>query len=86
MPGTKAKKSTPTKARVTFPDNSPSNATPASNTLSNTKTTPSTSAIDTAEDHRLTDTNNKTFSQKRGDFDRKGRHLERGARSRHSQR
>ena len=64
MPRTKATTSTPTKARVTFSDNSPSNTTQATNTSSNTETTPSTSDIDTAEDLRPTDTINRIFSKK----------------------
>ena len=59
MPRTRINKSTPTNARVTFWDNSPS--TPAPKTSSNTETTPSTSVADTAEDIRFTDTLNKFF-------------------------
>ena len=55
-------KSTPTKARVTFSDNSPT--TPATNTSSDTETTPSGSVVDAAEDLRCTDTLNKVFSKK----------------------
>ena len=64
MPRTRAEKSTPTRARVTFSDNSLSNTTPATNTLSNTETTSSTSAVDTAEGMRFTDTFNRIFSKK----------------------
>ena len=62
MPRTRTNNSNPSKARVTFSDNSPS--TPATNTSSNTETTPSTSFADTAEDIRFTDTLNKVFSKK----------------------
>ena len=63
MPKTKAtrSKSTPTKARVTFSDKTPS--TPATNTSSNTET-PSGSLIDAAEDICFTETLNKIFSKK----------------------
>ena len=63
MPKTKAtvSKSSPTKARVTFSDSTPS--TPATNTSSNTET-PSGSLIDAAEDISLTETLNKIFSKK----------------------
>ena len=64
MPRTKATKATPTKARVNFSENSPSNTTSATNTSSNTETTPATSAIDTAEDLRLTEMINRIFSKK----------------------
>ena len=64
MPRTRAAKSTPTKTRVSFSDNSPSNTTPATITSSNAETPPSTSAIDTAEDLRLTDTINRIFTKK----------------------
>ena len=64
MPQTSAAKSTPTNARVTFSDNSPSNTTPATHTSLNTEKTPSTSAMDTAEDLMLTDTINQIFSKK----------------------
>ena len=63
MPRTRAAKSTPTKALVTFSDNYPSN-TSATNTSSKTETTPSTSSISTAEDLRLTDTINRIFSNR----------------------
>ena len=46
------------------PDDSPSNTTPATNTPSNTMTTPSNTAIDTAEALRLTATINGIFSNK----------------------
>ena len=62
MPRAKTNKSTPTKARVIFSDNSPS--TPATNTSSNTEKTPSGSAADAVEDLRFTDTQNKIFSKK----------------------
>ena len=63
MPKTKAtrSKSTPTKARVTFSDTTPS--TPATNTSPNTDT-PSRSLIDAAEDICFTETLNKIFSKK----------------------
>ena len=61
MPRAKTNKSTPTKARVTFSDNSP--FTPATNTSSDTQTTPSGSVDDAAEDLRFTDTLNKVFSK-----------------------
>ena len=64
MPRIRAEKTTPTKARVIFSDNSPSNTTPATNRLSNTETTPYTSAVVTVEDMRYTDTLNKIFSKK----------------------
>ena len=64
MPRDKSKKSKPTKARVTFSDNSPSNSTPGPNNSSKTEITPSTSAVDTAEDLRLTDTINRILSKK----------------------
>ena len=64
MTRTRAEKSTPTRARVTFSDNSLSNTTPATNTYSNTKTTSSVSAFDTSEDMRFTDTLNRIFSKK----------------------
>ena len=64
MPRTRAEKSTPTKARVSFSDNSSSNTTPATKTSSNTETTPSTSAVDTADDMIFRDTLNKIFSKK----------------------
>ena len=56
-------KSTPTKAQVTFLDNSPTNTTPAPNNTSHAKTTPSTSSVDTADDQRLTETMNGFFSK-----------------------
>ena len=59
---TKANKSTPTKARVTFSDTTPS--TPAANTSSDTETTPPGSIIDAADDIRFTETLNKFFSKK----------------------
>ena len=59
MPRTRAAKFTPTKARVTFSDNSPFNTTPTTNTSLNTERTPSTSAMDTAEELKLTDTINQ---------------------------
>ena len=63
MPKTKATKpkSTPTKARVTFSDTTPS--TPTTNTSSNTKT-PIGSSIDAVEDVCFTETLNKIFSKK----------------------
>ena len=63
MPKTKAtkSKSTPTKARVTFSDTTPS--TPGTNTSSNTET-PSGSLIDAADDICYTETFNKVFSKK----------------------
>ena len=64
MPQTRADKSSPTKARVNFSDNSPSNTTPATNTSSNKETTSSTSAVDTAEDLRFRDTHHRIFSKK----------------------
>ena len=62
MPKTKASrsKSTPTKARVTFSDTTPS--TPTTNTSSNTET-PSGSLIDLADDIRFTKHKNKIFSK-----------------------
>ena len=62
MPKTKAIKSNPTKARVTFSDTTPS--TPPINTSSNTETTPSGSLIDAADDIYFTETLNKIFSKK----------------------
>ena len=59
MPWNRAAKSTPTKARVTFSDNSRFNTTPATNTSLNTERTPSTSAMDTTEELRRTDTINQ---------------------------
>ena len=64
MPQTRATKSRPTEARVTFADNSPSNTTPATNNSSNIETTLSRSAMDTAEDLRHTDTVNQIVSKK----------------------
>ena len=63
MPKTKAtrSKSSPTKARVTFSDTTPS--TPATNTSSNTET-PSGSLMDAAEDICFKETLNKIFSKK----------------------
>ena len=58
MPRAKTNKSTPTKARVIFSDNSPSTTT--TNNSSNTETTPS-SNVDAAEDLRFTDTQNKVL-------------------------
>ena len=60
MPRTRAEKSTPTKARVTFAVNSPSITTPATNT----EMIPSTSVAYTAEDIRFTDINIKIFTKK----------------------
>ena len=51
----KFSKAIPTKARVTFSENWPTNTTPGINNCSNTETTPSTTAVDTADDYRLTD-------------------------------
>ena len=64
MPRGTSSKSTLTKARVIFPDNSPSKTTPGTNNSSNTVTTPSTSNMETAEDIRLTVTINRIFSKK----------------------
>ena len=63
MPKTKAtrSKSTPTKARVTFSDTTPS--TPGTHTSSNTET-PSGSLIGEADDIYVTETQNKIFSKK----------------------
>ena len=61
-PKTKANKSTPTKARVTFSDTTPS--TPATNTSSNTETTRSGRLIVAADDICFTETLNKIFSKK----------------------
>ena len=62
MPKTKAtrSKSTPTEARVTFSDTTPS--TPAKNTASNTETQLG-SLIDVADDICFTETLNKIFSE-----------------------
>ena len=54
-------KSTPTKARVTFSDNTPS--TPGTNTSSNTET-PTGSMIEETDDILFTETLNKVFSRK----------------------
>ena len=54
-------KSTPTKARVTFSDTTPS--TPGTHTSSNTET-PSGSLIEEADDIYFTETLNKIFSRK----------------------
>ena len=63
VPKTKAtrSKSTPTKARVTFSDTTPS--TPGTHTSSNTET-PSGSLIEEADDIYFTETLNKIFSRK----------------------
>ena len=63
MPKTKAtrSKSTPTKARVTFSDTTPS--APTTNTSSNTET-PSDSLIDATEDICFTETSIKIFNKK----------------------
>ena len=63
MPKTKAtrSKSTPTKARVTFSDTTPS--TPVTHTSSNTET-PSGSLIEEADDIYFTEILNKIFSRK----------------------
>ena len=63
MPKTKAtrSKSTPTKARVTLSDTTPS--TPGTHTSSNTET-PSGSLIEQADDIYFTETLNKIFSRK----------------------
>ena len=58
MPRTRTAKSTPTKARVSFSDNS------TTNTSSKAKMTTSTSAVDAAEDMRLIDTLNRILSKK----------------------
>ena len=64
MPCGKSTKSTPTKARVNFSYNSPTNTTPgANNNSSSTETTPSTSARDTADDLRLSETINRVFTK-----------------------
>ena len=62
MPRSKTNKATPTRARDTFSDITPS--TPVTNTSSNTKTTPSGSLLDAAEVLRFTDTLNKIISKK----------------------
>ena len=63
MPKTEAtrSKSTPTKARVTFSDTTPSIT--GTNTSSNTET-PSGSLIEEADDIYFTETLNKVFSRK----------------------
>ena len=61
MPKTKANKSTPTKAWVTFSDTTTS--TPQTNTSSNTETIPSGSLIDAADNVCFTETLNKIFSK-----------------------
>ena len=62
MPRLKTNKATPTRARVTFSDTTPS--TPTTNTSSNTEATPFGSLLDAAEDLSFTDTLNKVFSRK----------------------
>ena len=62
MQRAKTNQSTPTKARVTFSDNCPS--TLATNTSSNTETTPSGSVVDAAEDFSFTDTLINVFIKK----------------------
>ena len=64
MPRTHTAKPTLTKVRVNFSDNSLSNTAAATNTSSNTDTTPSISAKDTMEDLRLTETINRVFNKK----------------------
>ena len=64
MPTGKSNKFTPTKARVTFSDKSLWNTATGTDNSSNTKTTPSTSALDTADDLLLTDTINRIFNRK----------------------
>ena len=87
MPKGKSNKSTPTKARVIFSENSPSNTTTGKNTSSNTETTASTSAMDTADGLRMTDTTNQIFSEKTiGNSQRKKCHFKRGESVRHPQR
>ena len=61
MPKTTRSKSTPTKARVTFSDTTPS--TPGTHTSSNTET-PSGSLIEEADDIYFTETLKKIFSRK----------------------
>ena len=62
MPKTKANKSTPTKAWVTFSNTTTS--TFPTNTSSNTETIPSGSLIDAADNVCFTETLNKIFSKK----------------------